>query len=441
MAADPTLVKGAALSAPKFRETKIFDAQTIAMADKLTAARKAKKIARDAAISALVSDIVVDESLTPPQQIQQQYEMAGNIRNQVAQLAAQRAQLPVNSPEAFALDQQISTLKQSFTNIANNAKDFKELEKEYIEDGSWNMSGGVDENKRSMLDKIFVEKAYTIKYDQYGNATYVTDIGELSQKELSNYYAKDDEMALQIVDFSDKTLNLGTSGVQMKKGGNRYNMIKTQIRNEIRKGGESRIQSLIHDDLVEGQSLGLADLGDKQANEDAAVEAIMARLLDVNQQGYNEYLKKNPPASDEEEEENNLTPGEKQRRASVEAAEKELNQIDLGDFETKKDPMRGNAEYRVPVRKRPAEDILKDYNNIIGAQNYKIVAVDGHYFLEPQLPSLSQKEREDFTIKVTDEVTQALGGNNVALNKRLMTDVFKQKPIDRLGTSDDKNLD
>ena len=39
----------------------------------------------------------------------------------------------------------------------------------------------------------------------------------------------------------------------------------------------------------------------------------MARLIDVNQQGYSEYLKKNPPGS-EEQEENNLTPGEKQRR-------------------------------------------------------------------------------------------------------------------------------
>ena len=87
------------------------------------------------------------------------------------------------------------------------------------------------------------------------------------------------------------------------------------------------------------------------------------------------------------------------------------------------------------------EDILKDYNNIIGAQNYKIIFANDQYHLEPQLPSLSQKERDDFRIKITDEVTKALGGDNTDLNKRLMSDVFKQKPIDRLGTSDDKNLD
>ena len=446
MAADPTLVKGAALAAPKFRETKIFDAQTIAMADKLTAARKAKKIARDAAISALVSDIVVDESLTPPQQIQQQYEMAGNIRNQVAQLAAQRAQLPVNSPEAFALDQQISTLKQSFNNITNNAKDFKELEKEYIEDGSWNMSGGVDENKRSMLDKIFVEKAYTVKYDQYGNATYVTDIGELSQKELSNYYAKDDEMALQIVDYSDKTLNLGTSGVQMKKGGNRYNMIKTQIRNEIRKGGESRIQSLIHDDLVEGQSLGLSDLGDKQANEDAAVEAIMARLMDVNQQGYSEYLKKNPPGGDKDEE-NNLTPGEQQRR---EKAQKDKEYVRNGlmnmsapdpDLLVKPKKDKDGVLVRTDMEAKNKivflDHTMNETNKLLVGKG-KIVKNGDKYMLQKAGTSVSGQVLNE--VDITDQMNSYINGDREALFQAIERNIFETESIDYMGSENDPDL-
>ena len=122
MAADITLVKGARDAAPKFSGIKLFSDEQLQTLQQMTIAKKAAKATRDAAISALVSDITVNESLTPPQQIDAQYAAAGNIRNQVAALAAQRAKLPVNSPEAFALDQQISTLKQSFNNIANNAR-------------------------------------------------------------------------------------------------------------------------------------------------------------------------------------------------------------------------------------------------------------------------------------------------------------------------------
>ena len=291
MPADITLVKGARDAADKFSGIELFSEEQLQTMQQATMARKALKATRDAAISALVSDITVNESLTPPQQIDAQYAAAGNIRNQVAQLAAQRAKLPVNSPEAFALDQQISTLKQSFANIANNAKDFKELQKEFI-DGSWNMSGGVDPNKRKILNEIFVAEQYTVEFDERGNATYITKLGNMSQSDLSNYYLKDDEMTLKIVDYSDDALSLGSQGTLMKEGDSRYNMLKTKIRNDIQKGGEARINSLIYDDLVDGFDLGLTDLGDKEANEDAAVEAIMENLIRVNQQGYSEYKAK-----------------------------------------------------------------------------------------------------------------------------------------------------
>jgi len=241
-------------------------------------------------------------------------------------------------------------------------------------------------------------------------------------------------MALTVTNYADEVLQNGEKGVKLE--GARKDILYRKILNDINAGGQSRLKSLIYDDLVEGQSLGLKE----GATAEDAAEAIVKNLINVNNQGLATYQNKQNELNNKDEEEK-LTPGEKQRRASVEAAEKELNQIDLGDFETKTDPMRGNAEYKVPTRKRPPEDILKDYNNIIGAQNYKIIFANDQYHLEPQLPSLSQKERDDFRIKITDEVTKALGGDNTDLNKRLMSDVFKQKPIDRLGTSDDKNLD
>ena len=433
--ANETLIRLAGESAPKFRKTQLFSESDKQLISNAVANRRARKAARDQKISAIVSDLEnVDISLTPPEQINQQYEISGNIRNEIASLAAQRAKLPQNSPEAFAIDQQINRKKQMFSQVVANAKDFKELNEEYIKADGWNMSAGVDENTRNTLDAIFIDKEYEIEYDENGAPTYKTQYGDIGQKELSNYFLKDDEMALSVINYSEDVLKSGEQGVKLE--GTRKDILYRKILNDINAGGPSRLKSLIYDDLVEGQSLGLSE----DATAEDAAEAIVRNLINVNNQGLATYQDKQNKLNGGSEEEK-LTPGEKQRRASVEAAETELNKIDLGDFETKKDPMRGNAEYRVPVRKRPAEDILRDYNNIIGAQNYKIMTVDGQYYLEPQLPSLSQKEREDFTIKVTDEVTQALGGNNIALNRRIMSDVFKQKPIDRLGTSDDKNLD
>ena len=448
MAADITLVKGARDAASKFQKIELFSEEQLRTMQEATIARKAAKKLEDAAISALVSDITVNESLTPPQQIDAQYAAAGNIRNQVAALAAQRAKLPVNSPEAFALDQQISTLKQSFNNIATNAKDFQELQQEYI-DGSWNMSGGVDPTKQKQLDAIFARNEYTIEFDERGNATYITEFGNMSQKDLSNYYLKDDEMALQIVDYSDEALTLGSQGTLIKKDDSRYNMLKTKIRNDIRKGGEARINSLIYDPLVDGFDLNLTDLGDQQLNEDQAVEAIMARLIDVNDQGYKEY--KSKPGNKVTDPKDNRTQSEIQRSNSVKASRTELEGINIGArVRDKKVPMTvenedGTRETRegfsMKFEPRPLNSVLTDYNNIIGSEKYKIIFIDGVYYLENQDPTLSKEERIDYREDINNEIIELQKGNPEFLNQKLMTDVFEEQSKDRLGTSDDEKLD
>ncbi len=448
MPADITLVKGARDAAPKFQAIELFSEEQLRTMQQATMAKKALKATRDAAISALVSDITVNESLTPPQQIDAQYAAAGNIRNQVAALAAQRAKLPVNSPEAFALDQQISTLKQSFNNMSTNAKDFQELQQEYI-DGSWNMSGGVKEEDRNKLDAIFAKNEYTIEFDERGNATYITEFGNMSQKDLSNYYLKDDEMALQIVDYSDEALSLGSQGTLMKEGDSRYNMLKTKIRNDIRKGGEARINSLIYDPLVDGFDLQLTDLGDQQLNENQAVEAIMARLIDVNDQGYKEYKAK--PGNKVTDPKDNRTQSEIQRSNTIKASRKEIEGISIGTrVRDKKSPYTvekedGTIEQRegfsMKFEPRPLKPVLTEYNNIIGSEKYKIIEIDGIYYLENQDPALSKEERIDYRENINDEIIELQKGNAEFLNQKLMTDVFSEQSKDRLGTSDDEKLD
>ena len=128
MAVNEALIKGARDAAPKFQKVKLFSEATKTAMNTAITARKAEKMLRDQQISAVVGELQeVDISVTPPEQINQQYEISGNIRNEVAALAAQRARLPQNSPEAFAIDQQINRKKQMFSQVVANAKDFKEL--------------------------------------------------------------------------------------------------------------------------------------------------------------------------------------------------------------------------------------------------------------------------------------------------------------------------
>ena len=435
MAADITLVKGARDAAPKFSGIKLFSDEQLQTLQQMTIAKKAAKATRDAAISALVSDITVNESLTPPQQIDAQYAAAGNIRNQVAALAAQRAKLPVNSPEAFALDQQISTLKQSFNNIANNAKDFQELQQEYI-DGSWNMSGGVGEVERNKLDAIFAKNEYTIEFDERGNATYITEFGNMSQKDLSNYYVKDDQMALQIVDYSDEALNLGVGGTQMKVDDTRYNMLKTKVRNDLRAGGESRINSLIYDDLVEGQSLGLVDLGDQQANEDAAVEAIMQNLIKVNQQGYSEYKAK-PINNVNEEEEEELTPSEKIRREKAKA-DKEYVRNGLENMsapnpdllvkpERDKDGVLVRKDMKAENMKVFLDHTMNETNKLLAGKG-KIVKNGERYLFQKVGSSISGQILNE--VDVTDQMNGYITGDKEALFQAIERNIFETESVD-----------
>ncbi len=444
MAADQTLVRGAAIAAPKFNKIELFSEAQLQQMEKATMLKKARKATRDAAIGALVSDITVNESLTPPQQINAQYEAAGNIRNQVAALAAQRAKLPVNSPEAFALDQQISTLKQSFTNIANNAKDFQELQKEYV-DGSWNMSGGVSEENRNKLDAIFAKNEYTIQFDERGNATYVTEFGNMSQKDLSNYYVKDDEMALSIVGYSDEALQLGSGGTQMKVGGTRYNMLKTKVRNDLRKGGEARINSLIYDDLVEGQSLGLTDLGDQQANEDAAVDAIMNNLMNVNAQGYSEYKSK---PSGNKNDKDNRTPGEIQRSKAAQADKKyvrnglmNMSAPDPNLLVKPKKDTDGTPMVRTDMEeanKIVFLDHTMDETNKVLAGKGKITKVGDKYMLQKTGTSVSGQILNE--VDVTDQMNSYITGDREALFQVIERNIFDVESIDYEGSADDPDL-
>ena len=287
MAVNEALIKGARDAAPKFRKVELFSEATKTAMNTAIASRKAEKMLRDQQVSAIVGELQeVDISVTPPEQINQQYEISGNIRNEVAALAAQKAKLPQNSPEAFAIQQMINQKKQMFSQVVNNAKDFKNLHEEYIKAEGWNMSAGVDPEKRKQLDAIFIDKNYTIEYDENGSPTYKTEFGEMSQKDLSNYFVKDDEMALGVTNYSEEVLTSGERGVKLE--GARKDILYRKILNDINKGGPSRLKSLIYDDLVEGQSLGLSE----DATAEDAAEAIVNNLINVNNQGLATYQNK-----------------------------------------------------------------------------------------------------------------------------------------------------
>lgn len=442
MAVNEALIKGARDAAPKFRKVELFSEATKTAMNTAIASRKAEKMLRDQQISAIVGELQeVDISVTPPEQINQQYEISGNIRNQVAALAAQKAKLPQNSPEAFAIQQMINQKKQMFSQVVNNAKDFKNLHEEYIKAEGWNMSAGVDPEKRKQLDAIFIDKNYTIEYDENGSPTYKTEFGEMSQKDLSNYFVKDDEMALSVTNYSEEVLTSGEQGTKLE--GARKDILYRKILNDINKGGPSRLKSLIYDDLVEGQSLGLSE----DATAEDAAEAIVRNLINVNNQGLAIYEENQKKINNKKQKEQELTPGEKQRR---EKAQKDKEYVRNGlqnmsppnpDLLVKpkkdKDGILVAEQMEAENKKVFLDHTMSETNKLLVGKG-KIVKNGDRYMLQKVGTSVSGQVLNE--VDVTDQMNSYITGDREALFQAIERNIFETESIDYMGSEDDPDL-
>ena len=461
MAVNEALIKAVGRAyAPKFQKTELFSESSKQKLDTVLAARKAEKIVRDQRISAIVSEVQnVDISVTPPEQINQQYEISGNIRNEVAALAAQRAKLPQNSPQAFAIDQMINQKKQMFSQVVANAKDFKELHEEYIKAEGWNMSAGVDPEKRKQLDAIFIDKNYTIEYDENGSPTYKTEFGEMSQTDLSNYFVKDDEMALSVTNYSEEVLTSGEQGIKLE--GARKDILYRKILNDINKGGPSRLKSLIYDDLVEGQSLGLSE----GATAEDAAEAIVKNLINVNNQGLATYQDKQNKLNNNKEEKDNRTASEITR--STEAKIKMQNierKLDVSNLKNPKDASVPNQEdlakkYGLnsdspPEQVNRAIMLEQPVMKSLGDEITNMVSVDGGAVIQKDDGTFVLRRQNNSgtvirSVDITDEMLQYFGSLEFKTDKQPL---YKKIGLtmgytegrdypDATGSIDDKNLD
>jgi hypothetical protein len=442
MAINESLIKGAGKAAPKFQKVELFSKSAQQAMNLAIAKRKAERNARDQQISAIVSDLEnVDISVTPSEQIEQQYEISGNIRNEVAALAAQRAKLPQNSPEAFAIDQQINRKKQMFSQVVANAKDFKELHEEYTKDGGWNMSKGVDPEKQKQLDEIFINKNYTIEYDENGATTYKTQYGQINQKDLSNYFLKDDEMALTVTNYADDVLQNGEKGVKLE--GARKDILYRKILNDINTGGPSRLKSLIYDDLVEGQSLGLAE----DATAEDAAEAIVRNLMNVNNQGLVTYQDKQNKLNNDKEQKDNRTPGEINRsdkaQADIKYVREQFNNIPAPDPSLLSKPRKTRDSRGVEVASNQEEVNMKIFldhtmnetNKIIGTKG-TIQFVDGKYKLQEKSPSVTGQVLNE--VDITDQMKSYIQGNKEPLLQAIERNIFKVQSVDYPQMSQEK---
>ena len=441
MAINESLIRGAGKAAPKFQKVQLFSESAQRAMSSAIAKRKAERNARDQQISAIVSDLEnVDISVTPSEQIEQQYEISGNIRNEVAALAAQRARLPQNSPEAFAIDQQINRKKQMFSQVVANAKDFKELHEEYTKDGGWNMSKGVDPVKQKQLDEIFINKNYTIEYDENGSPTYKTQYGQINQKDLSNYFLKDDEMALTVTNYADDILQNGEKGVKLE--GARKDILYRKILNDINAGGPSRLKSLIYDDLVEGQSLGLLE----DATAEDAAEAIVNNLINVNNQGLATYQDKQNKLNNIEEKDNR-TPGEIDRsrkaQANIKFVREQFNNIPAPDPSLLSKPRQTKNGKGIEVASNQEEANMKIFldhtmneaNKIIGTQG-TIQFVDGKYKLQEKSQSVTGQILNE--VDITDQMKSYIQGNKEPLLQTIERNIFKIQSIDYPQMSQEK---
>ena len=217
-------------------------------------------------------------------------EYVVNSRN-LKQIQAQYG--PDSGAFLSAMDK-MNNSKRVFENVNNSLIDLQDLTKEYVEDRQ-SISKGMEPADVAKLDEIFVNKNYSVEFDEQGNPFYQTQFGDIAHEDISKYYLKDSKFGLDMLKQAESLYTQGTKGGDITSNTASYNLLKATIENSIVEGGEQRIKSILNDELFDGFKLtgldaeALLDGPDSEKAAEKITTAIMDHLTTVNQDGLKKY--------------------------------------------------------------------------------------------------------------------------------------------------------
>ncbi len=255
-----SLIRGAALAAPKFNDIGAVVTKAASAAGDYYQARAAEKRQEERAQKAKVERYLnnmpsgIELSKIPPAQQENVANWSKQMKFEYAEAARVLPTLDPGSDEYIEAMNKMTSVKQAFSNLNNNLETHKANKTEYIKSSSSGaLSKGNNLKQGNMLANIYTDEADMI-FDANGNMAFQSGEQVLNLNDVPDYFNKDFKSADTLI-----TINSDIYGAGQKLDPTMSNMYRQKILNMIRQGGRETTLSLATDDLIQEGGLGIVD--------------------------------------------------------------------------------------------------------------------------------------------------------------------------------------
>lgn len=251
---------------------------------------QAKKDAINSKVAGYIDDLDTNvdvTELTPAQQ--------NSITNYLVEQRAEYARAASriakiedpSSPQYMRLRTKINGISQSFQNLANQVKSYKEDKASYLKDfDNGLISDGNEINTLNEASKLYTNEA-SLGVGEGGGLVFWNEGKEEydSYNQIPKPFLKDFDGANKLLEINKSIYSAGSNLV-----GARKNMVRQQLNNILIKGGRRGLLSLASDDFIMQGGLGIEDPelfapGNDDALRQAVLDNYMTILTDTAAQG------------------------------------------------------------------------------------------------------------------------------------------------------------
>ena len=257
---DQSLIRGAALAAPKFNDIGAAGKEGVSGVSEFILARAAEKRQEERAQKAKVETYLnnmpsgIELSKIPPAQQESVANWSKQMKFEYAEAARILPSLDPGSDEYVEAMNKMTSVKQAFSNLNNNLETFKANKTEYLKSSSSGaLSKGNNSKQGNMLANIYTDEADMI-FDANGNMAFQSGEQVLNLNDVPDYFNKDFKSADTLININSDIYNSG-----QKLDPTMSNMYRQKILNMIRQGGRETTLSLATDDLIQEGGLGIVD--------------------------------------------------------------------------------------------------------------------------------------------------------------------------------------
>ena len=255
-----SLIKGAALVAPKFNDIGAVARQAVSGISEYYLARAAEKRQEERAQKAKVETYLnampagIELSKIPPAQQESVANWSKQMKFQYAEAARVLPTLEAGSDAYVETMSKMTNIKNAFVNLNNNLETFKANKTEYLKSSSSGaLSKGNNSKQGNILANIYTDESDMI-FDENGNMGFQSGDQVLNINDIPDYFNKDFKSADTLININSDIYNAG-----QKLDSTMSNMYRQKILNMIRQGGRETTLSLATDDLIQEGGLGIVD--------------------------------------------------------------------------------------------------------------------------------------------------------------------------------------